>query len=89
MRFTVLWGRDAEDGLAAIWTSEVDRNAITAAAYAIDNSLADDPTEQGESRSGKRRITFFSPLGVDFEVLREEGVVRVLRVWVFKRGKRA
>ena len=80
MSYTVVWKPSAESQLAHFWTSASDRPAITAAADEIDRLLRQNPLEQGESRSGKRRVLFVPPLAVFFEVHEQDRLVTVLRV---------
>jgi hypothetical protein len=68
----------AENDLAALWTSAPDRNAVAAAADAIDAALQQDPLSQGESRSGITRMMFQPPLAVCFDVYASE---RRVLVW--------
>ncbi len=81
MKFTVLWSPDAEDDLAAIWLDADDKNAITLAGNQIDASLLQDAHLQGESRDGQLRILFAPPLAIDFEVIEDDRIARVLTVW--------
>jgi hypothetical protein len=84
MNFTVEWLPDAEQELATIWTGASNRKAVTQAAYVIDQRLASNPENEGESRPKNRRILFCKPLGVLFRVLIDEKLVQVLHVWSFK-----
>jgi hypothetical protein len=79
MNYTVLWLPAAENSLAAIWADAADRSA--AAADTIDALLRQDPHSRGESREGNRRVLFVRPLGVDYRVLEEDRVARVISVW--------
>jgi hypothetical protein len=81
MTYTVLWRPVAEQRLAAIWTTAIDRNAVTQAAYAIDEALRADPEQVGESRADDVRILFEGPLGALFTVSPDDRVVYVLSVW--------
>jgi len=82
MRYTVLWVPSAQQDLAAIWIDAADRSAVASAADTIDTVLREDPYRQGESREGATRILFAPPLAIDFEVLEEDRIVRVLTVWM-------
>jgi hypothetical protein len=88
MNYTVLWVPAAEQELAAIWMSAPDRNAVTAAAHAIDARLRTDPEEQGESRTRGHRILIESPLSVRFLVQPQSQTVFVLAVWRFETHPR-
>jgi len=81
MKYTVVWKPTAERELAQIWTEAADRNSVTAAAAEIDRLLQWNPHEQGESRSGKMRIMFVTPLGVFFHVDESDRIVSVVRMW--------
>ena len=81
MRYTVLWSPDAENDLAAIWLDANDRIAVTAAGNQIDAFLHQDAHLQGESRHGRLRILFTPPLAIDFEVIHDDRIARVLTVW--------
>ena len=81
MRYTVLWSPDAENDLAAIWLDASDRSAVTAAGNQIDALLRQDAHLQGESRYGRLRILFIPPLAIDFEVIHDDRIARVLTVW--------
>lgn len=79
----VLWTPSARNDLADLWlkADSVQRRRITVAAQSIDNRLAIDPSNEGESRPGGRRICFEVPLGISFRVDQRGGTVSVLRVW--------
>jgi len=81
MSYTVVWRPKAEERLADLWTSATDRNAITAAADAIDAALQLNPLTQGESRAGKTRILIIPPLAVYYQVDPSHRTVSVVRVW--------
>jgi hypothetical protein len=88
--FQVVWLRTALDELTAAWL-EADsalRQAITAAAHALEHLLQMAPHNQGESRSHGQRVMFQPPLGVTFEIRQGAGVVRVVHVWIVRpRGR--
>jgi hypothetical protein len=81
MNFTVEWTDPTQQDLAALWVAGPDRNAITAAANAIDAALARDPLAQGESRRGSTRVMFHAPLGVYYNVNQTTRTVTVWAVW--------
>lgn len=83
MKFTVVWSRGAEDELAEIWFAVRDRSRIAEAAHEIDRRLRRDPVNEGESRDQGRRILLLPPLGVTYEVLSDDRLVRVLHVLRF------
>jgi len=87
MSYTVVWVPAAEQELAELWLNAAQRREVTEAAREIDSRLRFSPAEQGESRPRGRRILLVLPLGVTFEILPEDRIVRVLDVWRFeKRG---
>lgn len=79
--YRVSWTRRAINQLAAIWANATDRNAIAAASYAIDQALANDPENEGESRPNGQRVTYALPLGVRFRVDPIQRRVRVVACW--------
>jgi plasmid stabilization system protein ParE len=81
--YTVRWKRTALDQLAEIWLAASDRAAVNMAVEEIDQLLASQPSETGESRSEDVRIYFCPPLGVFFELDEKSSTVHVLRVWTF------
>jgi hypothetical protein len=69
MNYRVDWAEEAEQQLAAVWTSAVDRTAVTVAAQRIEQRLGLNPLLQGEARDDfDVRILFDDPLGVVFRV---------------------
>jgi plasmid stabilization system protein ParE len=85
--FRVRWERRALDELTRLWTQEdsVTRQAITAASHTIDQRLRQNPRQEGESRSKRRRITFVPPLTVVFRVEADGQTVSVLEIRLFRR----
>jgi plasmid stabilization system protein ParE len=85
--FRVVWLQAALDELTTIWlqADSAARQAITAAAHTIDQELAANPHEQGESRGDDERIFFALPLGVLFEIEDQFALVRILHVWDIRR----
>jgi mRNA-degrading endonuclease RelE of RelBE toxin-antitoxin system len=79
-KFTVTWHPDAEEELAHIWITGIDRKRITLTVAAIDNTLATDPDVRGESvREGLRRLDI-ALMRVLFAVKPADRVVEVLMV---------
>ena len=74
----VVWNRLALDRLAGVWLGASDQNAVTAASHQLDQALAVDPENEGESRPNEERVTFASPLGIRFKVYTDRRLVRVL-----------
>jgi mRNA-degrading endonuclease RelE of RelBE toxin-antitoxin system len=84
MTFTVVWLKSAERELTEIWLAAEDRSMVTDAASEIDRRLRVQPEREGESRDSGQRILLIAPLGVTFEVLSADRLVRVLDVWSFR-----
>jgi mRNA-degrading endonuclease RelE of RelBE toxin-antitoxin system len=80
MTYTVFWRPLAEQQLARLWTNAADRQEIASAADSIDSYLRFDAETKGESRSGRTRILFTSPLVVLFQVNEEDRTVYVTAV---------
>jgi hypothetical protein len=87
--FTVLWGLEAMEELTDLWihADSMLRKAITTASHQIDQRLAHDPEDTGESRTGNERVWFVFPLGILFEVDHATTTVRVLQVWKYQKRK--
>lgn len=83
--FRVQWKHQALNQLTGIWLKATDQNAITVASHAIDQLLAQDPENQGESRPNRRRVMYASPLGVRYRVYPDRGLVRVLACWQIRQ----
>ena len=81
MRYTVVWSREAEDDLTALWLSSPNRAEVTATAREIDNILRNDPQRQGVGRTARSRILIVEPFAVDFEVVIDDRLVRVVAIW--------
>jgi hypothetical protein len=81
--FQVRWAEGALDQLAMLWLQgdSMLRRAITRASAAIDQRLHTNPHNQGESRNAGERVMFESPLGVQFDIIDDDRLVRVLDVW--------
>lgn len=78
--FDVEWETEADDQLAEIWTTAVDRNIVTRAAHEIDRILESDPLHAGVPLSeGLRKLTF-RPLIITYSVDVEAARVEVARV---------
>jgi hypothetical protein len=61
------------------------RDSILKAWHQIDDTLARDPEDLGESRDEGMRIWFEAPLGILFKVAVEKKQVRLLQVWTFAK----
>lgn len=86
MRFTVRWTRSALNELTVLWTEagSAFRQAITAATHEIDQRLASDPENEGESREDTLRVLFVFPLTIRYEVDVPGRIVRVMHVRAFR-----
>jgi hypothetical protein len=87
--YTVLWRPGAAEELTRIWiqSDSATRQSITSAAFQIDKALSKDPENVGESREGADRVCFVFPLAVSFDVIAPSKIVRVLRVWQYRKRK--
>ncbi len=85
--FEVVWIQAALDDLAAIWTTgdSALRQRVTVATHQLDQALASNPNEEGESRDAGDRVCFIDPLGIEFEIDEERSRVFVLHVWQVRR----
>lgn len=81
MNYTVVWARKARDELAAVWLNATDRGPVANAANSLDRQLGRSPEDMGESRPSGRRIAYCLPLGIQFRILEEDRLVKVLVVW--------
>jgi hypothetical protein len=79
-RYQVEWKPNAEQQLAKQWLEAADRKSVTQATKEIEDSLASDPVQFGESREGDVRIAFVPPLSVLFSVNEQDKLVEVLEV---------
>jgi hypothetical protein len=89
VNFMVVWRQIAEDELAEIWIASTNRNAVTAAAHAIDQALAIDADAVGRPVFDTVREYIHPPLGVEFEVIVADARVWVLKVWDTAHGRPA
>ena len=81
MNYTVVWQPSAQDDLAALWVDNPsERNAITAAAAAIDAALRRDPHLPG-SPVGGTRVWVRDPVVVEFTISDAQRLVTVLAIW--------
>jgi len=86
----VEWLQIALDELTNLWiqADSTQRQAITRASQVVEQRLRSDPVNEGESRSGGRRITFVSPLVVRFQIEADDQTVTILHVRLFGRRKK-
>lgn len=84
MNYAVEWVPAAEQELADLWLGAASRAEVTRAAHAIDQELAVNAHEKGESRAGDDRVLLVAPLGVLFEADPAQQRVFVWHVWAFR-----
>jgi hypothetical protein len=83
MNFTVHLVPAGEQDLAAAWLASSNREAVTQAAFLMEQILASDPLNVGESRrSSVSRIGFVPPLGFTFDVVVDDAAVYVTAIWL-------
>lgn len=85
MKFEVAFTSLAERQLGELWLKSSQRDELSQAAFRLEQELARNGREAGESREGVRRVCFESPLGILFLVHPERNAVLVIRVWTFQR----
>ncbi|MDX1945667.1 MAG: hypothetical protein SFU86_09665 [Pirellulaceae bacterium] len=66
MKYRVIWDPDAFHDLLRHWTAAGKPESAIAAFDQIENILSIDAHDQGESRTGNRRILLVPPVGVIF-----------------------
>ena len=79
--YRVEWLPSEEKDLAKLWNDSKARDKVAAAADAIDDALARNPKDFGESREGKTRIAFMKPLALRFSIDEEASLVRLWDIW--------
>ncbi|MCA9269354.1 MAG: hypothetical protein KDA41_12825, partial [Planctomycetales bacterium] len=77
MTYRIIWLEDAEQAIAQIWKAAdaALRQSISDRLYEFRDGLIVDPEQVGESRERNRRIAFYPPLVLQFEVDHERGIV--------------
>ncbi len=82
MNYAVIWVPTAEDELMKVWIAAPDQLAVTQAAHRLEQALIQHPFAIGIVRNSSvnRTATDF-PLGIDYEIIEDDKLVRVLRVW--------
>ncbi len=88
MKWTVTYRPSAQGDLADIWVNAPDPQEVAETADAIDQVLANNPLEAGESRSGNSRIIIARPLSVLYDVYPEDARVEVFAVSFWKGRER-
>ena len=83
MSYRLRWKRSALEELADLWTNSdsSDRREINQAVSSIEDELARDPLQAGESRPAGNRIVMEAPIAVVFNVDPDKQEVRVLQIW--------
>jgi hypothetical protein len=84
--FSIYRSHTAQTPLREAWEQGDDalREAICQASHFVDLQLRQTPEDQGESRADEARILFQAPVGVLFQVDKENMMVRILRSWAFR-----
>ena len=88
--YDVEWLDAALEELARLW-SQADsalRDSLTAASLEIDKRLHRDASNDGESRSGGRRITLVPPLAATFRVNEESRTATVIEIVLLRPRSR-
>jgi len=85
--YGVVWLGPALDRLPDIYVrlDLANQDQLAVAVDALNARLRADPFAEGESRSGRYRITFVDRIAVRFWVDEPAGVVRVTAVGLFRR----
>jgi len=85
--YQVQWLQSALDDLGRLWAQAdaFDRQSITDATRTIIDRLSATPFAEGESRSGQRRVAFFPPLAVSFQVELDRQTVTVFHIRLYRR----
>ncbi len=79
-RYTVTWVQSALDELTELWLAVENKQALSAAANAIDAALGLDPSAKGSPESDALRSLTIAPLRVLYAVRELDRVVEVLTV---------
>lgn len=86
--FQVEWLQSALDELAEGWnrSDSSERKAMTVACHEVDQWLRADPLGEGEARMhAQQRIAFLPPLAVSYHVDRDNRMVTIFHVRLFRR----
>jgi plasmid stabilization system protein ParE len=86
--FEIRWSRSANDELTRIWTASDSnrRAAITRSVATIEKRLASNPMTWGESREHlSRRVVHQPPVGIDIHIEESSRIVKVVRIWDYKK----
>lgn len=87
--FRVQWVSSALNVLPEVWIAAdpSETSLLSDVINAIEQQLALDPTEIGESREADRRILLVPPLAVKFRVQPGLRLVTVLDVWRYGKSR--
>lgn len=80
-RYRVAWRRSAHDALADAWIDAADRGAVNAAVEAIEEKLAENPTEFGDQSVEGLYLLSQPPLRVAFTVDERSRTVTIDGLW--------
>ena len=86
----IVWHDDALDKLADYYVAAEleEREEIAKTVEAINRGLQNSPAQQGESRSGRIRVTFYGSMTVKFEPANGHRPTQVLMVQWKRRRRR-
>jgi hypothetical protein len=87
VKYQVEWIPAALQELARTWTAPRNRNAVTAASHAINQTLEDDPDTVGRVVFDSVRVYTYPPLGVESDLIPADLRVWVLSVWDTGAGR--
>ena len=87
-RFTVVWARDAEDGLAEIWIGANNRSEVTQAVTRIDSELSFAANEKGKPLSEGLRRLEMRPLVAVYSLSEADRLVEIVGI-LYKPGPSA
>ena len=80
MRFTVVWSPEAENEVCELWLKSRNPADLARQIDAIEQSLATNANELGESRQDGTRLLIVELISVLFEVKPDDRKVSVLRI---------
>jgi hypothetical protein len=81
--FSVQWSPAALDELTRIWldSRSEQRDLVTRTVARIDDTLRRSAATAGESRDPDFRVLLVAPLGIEFEVRKDDQLAIIARVW--------
>ena len=96
MRFTVTWDDDAQAELTERWllSSSDERRHLNWSINHIDAALRENAHQKGAVLRGSEPLRFYSapvipsrpPIGVVYQVVLDDRLVKVLQLWVLSEG---